>query len=203
MSRWDLRGRYDRGRVQIKIVPNLSNLLSGFRLLAAPFLLYLSWTGHSDMFLVLLAAALFSDSVDGLVARRLRVTSKFGTKLDSWADVTIYLTVPLCAYWLWPDIIEAEKFFVLLVLVSYILPILAGFVKFRRLTSYHSWAAKASAVLLSFSAFILLITKVAWPFRIAAVAQCISACEEIAITFRLSEPKINVKSLWHVIRRED
>ncbi len=177
---------------------NIPYLLSGFRLIAAPFLLYFAWTGRHNLFLALLAISLFTDSIDGFIARRLKTASEFGAKLDSWGDLATYLTVPLCAYWLWPDILKREAFFVLLVIAAFTFPLIAGFMKFRRLPSYHTWAAKTSAVLISAAAFILFITDIAWPFRVAAMVQAFVACEEIAITLRLSEIQSNVRSLWHV-----
>ena len=76
----------------------LPNLLSGLRLLTAPILLYLAWSGRSRLFLVLLALSLLSDALDGFLARRFNWTSEFGTRLDSWGDCAIYMTVPLCAW---------------------------------------------------------------------------------------------------------
>jgi CDP-diacylglycerol--glycerol-3-phosphate 3-phosphatidyltransferase len=46
------------------------------------------------------------------------------------------------------------------------------------------------------------MTDIAWPFRCAAVLLCLSACEEIAITLRLTELRSNVRSYWHVIRQD-
>ena len=94
----------------------IPNMLSGFRLVAAPFLLCLAWMGHADLFLVVLSISLFSDSVDGFIARRLNVASDMGTRLDSWGDLATYLTVPLCAWWLWPEILKREAFFVFVAL---------------------------------------------------------------------------------------
>ena len=182
---------------------SIPNLLSGFRLIAAPFLLYLAWTGHPNMFLALLAIALLSDSIDGFIARKLKETSDFGTKLDSWGDLATYLTVPLCAWWLWPEILKREGFFVLTVVVAYTIPLIVAFVKFRRLPTYHTWAAKTAAVLMSVSVFLLFVSKVAWPFRCAAVVQALVACEEVAITLRLSELQGNVRSFWHVARQAE
>ena len=181
---------------------NLPNLLSAFRLIAAPFLLYLAWTDRPRLFLALLAITLFSDAIDGFVARRLHATSEFGTRLDSWGDLVIYLVIPLCAWWLWPDIIRREAGFVLLVLTAFVIPPIAGLLKFRQLTSYHTWCAKAVAVLMSVAIFFLFMTDIAWPFRCAAVLLCLSACEEIAITLRLTELRSNVRSYWHVIRQD-
>lgn len=179
----------------------LPNLLSGFRLIAAPFLIYLGWTGQAGLFLGLLAVAFLSDAVDGLAARRLKVDSELGTRLDSWGDLAIYLTIPLCAWWLWPDLVKREAAFVLLVLLAYVVPLVAALVKFGRLTNYHTWAAKAVAVLMSLALFLLFIADIAWPFRFAAVALGLSACEELAITLRLPQLQSNVRSYWHVVRQ--
>ncbi len=181
---------------------NVPNLLSAFRLIAAPFLLYLAWTDRPRLFLALLAITLFSDAIDGFVARRLHATSEFGTRLDSWGDLVIYLVIPLCAWWLWPDIIRREAGFVLLVLTAFVIPPIAGLLKFRQLTSYHTWFAKAVAVLMSVAIFLLFMADIAWPFRFAVVLLCLSACEEIAITLRLPELRSNVRSYWHVIRQD-
>ena len=180
---------------------SLPNLLSTFRLIAAPFLLYLAWTDHANLFLALLAITLLSDAIDGFVARRLHTSSELGTRLDSWGDLVTYLVIPLCAWWLWPEIIRREAEFVLLVLVAFIAPLIAGLLKFRRLTSYHTWSAKAVAVLMSIAIFLLFIADVAWPFRCVVVLLCLSACEEIAITLRLPELRSNVRSYWHVKRQ--
>jgi CDP-diacylglycerol--glycerol-3-phosphate 3-phosphatidyltransferase len=179
---------------------NIPNLLSGFRLIAAPFLLYLAWTGHPRLFLTLLAVSLFSDAIDGFIARRLNETSEFGTKLDSWGDLATYLTVPLGAWWLWPEILKREAFFVVLAVSAYVFPLIAGFVKFRRLPSYHTWAAKVGAVLMSIAFFILFIFDISWPFHCAAILQALVACEEIAITLLLPEWHGNVPSFLHAMR---
>ncbi|KPJ77832.1 MAG: hypothetical protein AMJ54_06600 [Deltaproteobacteria bacterium SG8_13] len=179
----------------IQAVPNV---LSGFRILAAPFLLYLARTGHKGLFLGLLILSLLSDAVDGYISRRLHITSDLGTRLDSWGDMATYLSVPVCAWWLWPDIVKEEAVWVSIVIGSYVLPILAGLAKFRRVPSYHTWGAKVAAVVMSAAVVILFIVENPWPFRCAAVFQAIVACEEILITLQLSELRGNVKSLLHL-----
>jgi CDP-diacylglycerol--glycerol-3-phosphate 3-phosphatidyltransferase len=178
----------------------IPNLLSGFRLVAAPFLLGFAWTGHPNLFLILLSISLLSDSVDGFIARRLNVASEMGTRLDSWGDLATYLTVPICAWWLWPEVLKREAFFVLVAIGAYVVPILAGLAKFRRFPSYHTWAAKISAVLMSVAAFVLFITEIAWPFSLAAIIQALEAIEEVLITVVLPAPQGNVHSLWHAKR---
>jgi CDP-diacylglycerol--glycerol-3-phosphate 3-phosphatidyltransferase len=181
---------------------NFPNLLSAVRFVAAPFLLLLAWTGHAIPFLVLLALALMSDAVDGFVARRRHETSELGTRLDSWGDLVTFVVVPVCAWWLWPEIMRREAPFVGLAMAAYLLPPAIGLVKFGRLTSYHTWAAKLVAVLMAFAVFALLIADLAWPFRAAVLLLCLSAIEEITITMHLGEARSNVRSYWHVVRDE-
>lgn len=183
------------------IIQNLPNILSVFRLIAAPFMLYVAFFGYKVLFLIIFALSLLSDAFDGFIARKLNASSDIGTKLDSWGDLATYLTVPLCAWWLWPDILRQEAFFVMLVVCAYVLPITIGFMKFKRLTSYHTYMAKTSTVIMGPAVFILLIFEIAWPFWIAAVIQTLSAIEELAVTLTLTKPQDNVRSFWHVRRQ--
>lgn len=178
---------------------NIANILSCFRLVAAPMLLYLAWSGKSSLFLCLLVASLISDVLDGQLARHYNWTSELGTKLDSWGDLATYMSVPLCAWWLWPNIILREMPFVLLTIGAYTVPIFAGFLKFKRLPSYHTWGAKIGAVIMGISALVLFTTQISLPFRIAAIFQGIVALEEVAITIILKKPQSDIPFIWNAI----
>jgi len=178
----------------------LPNCLSIFRMVCAPFLLALAWFGQPRLFLVLLVLALLSDAVDGTIARKYKQVTDLGATLDSWGDFFIYMTVPLCAWWLWPDLIRQEAPFVFTVVASFAVPITLGFLKYRRLTSYHTWAAKFSAVVLSIGTLLMLLFGIAWPFEIATVILALSALEEIAITMSLPDWQSNIPTIWHARR---
>jgi len=178
---------------------NIPNLLSSFRLIVAPFLLVIAWQDRPKLFLVILAVSLLSDAIDGFIARRLKVTSKTGAKLDSWGDFVTYLTVAICAWWLWPEIMQREALFIVTGIIFFILPALAGFIKFKRLPCYHTWAAKILAVLTCLAIYILFITDIGWPFRCAIILQCFVSIEEMAITLWLKEQRYNIPSFWHLI----
>ncbi len=180
----------------------LANILSGFRLLAVPFLLFLAWTSRPAPFLVLLACALVSDFIDGTIARRVDRPSTIGPKLDSWADFAIYLTVPLGAWWLWPDLRRQEAPYVLAVIGGYLVPAAVGFVKYHRLTSYHTWMSKLSAVLVGTTGFLMFVTGTAWPFECAVPILILAGIEEVALTVLLPEWRGNVDTIWHAWREK-
>jgi len=179
----------------------LPNLLTGFRFVAAPVLLWLAWHGHGIAFMGLLAITFLTDMLDGMAARLTGQVTQFGATLDSWADVITYLTIALCCWWLWPDVVSKELLYVGLIVASCLLPALAGMLKFGCFTSYHTWAVKIAAVAMGLTLYMLFLGGPAWPFRVAAVVCIVAAVEEIAITLLLPKPESNLRSVWDVLKR--
>jgi CDP-diacylglycerol--glycerol-3-phosphate 3-phosphatidyltransferase len=185
-------------------IPNelltIPNMLTVFRMLCSPVLLWLAWQGYATAFLLLLAAAFFSDAVDGLIARLSGQVSKFGAQLDSCADLTLFITITLGAWWLWPQIMRHEIFYVGIVVACYVLPAIFGYLKFRTLTSYHTWIVKCAVAATATSLYITFLGGPVWPFRWATALCVLAAVEEIAITAVSKELHSNVRSLWDVLR---
>jgi phosphatidylglycerophosphate synthase len=179
----------------------LPNLLTGFRFAAAPGLLWLAWQGYGIAFMGLLAIAFLTDLLDGLAARLTGQVSQFGATLDSWADVITYLTIAISCWWLWPFVVRRELVYVGMIVASCLLPAVAGFIKFGRFTSYHTWGVKIAAASMGLSLYVLFLGGPAWPFRVAAVICILAAIEEIGLTLLLSEPESNVRSVWDVLKR--
>jgi cardiolipin synthase len=67
-------------------VTQVPNLLTAARLLAAPYILYLLWTGSFRIALVWFAIASATDVLDGHLARRFKAGSRLGALLDPIAD---------------------------------------------------------------------------------------------------------------------
>lgn len=182
---------------------NLPNAISSVRLVVAPpVLLYLAWNAEPELFLMVLILALASDVVDGYVARKYQLQTELGAKLDSYSDFAMYLTMAIGAWWLWPETIREQAPFVIMVVLSLLLPALVGLIKFRGFTSYHTWGVKFSALLLSPAAILMFIGGPVWPFQLVAPLCALAALEEIIITLMLSERRSNVRSLWHALKSE-
>ena len=176
--------------------------ISLFRMTMAPVLLLLAWFHEGQIFIIVLALAYVSDAIDGPIARRLGQQSAIGPRLDTWADASIYLSVPLAAWWLWPEMFMREMLYFMCIIASIIFPLLAGVIKFRQTTGYHTWLAETAAVCTTISSLLLFTGIMAWPFRISALLCLVSGLEEILITLSLTEPASDVRSLWHVIRKK-
>lgn len=181
-------------------IVNLPNLVSFIRILMAPVLFYFALTQQPNWFIGVLLFAEFTDVLDGFLARTLNQITEMGSHLDSWGDFVIYTTIAVCAWILWPEILRRELFYFIIIVLSFTLPALVGFIKFRKFTSYHTWSVKL-AVLITVVGYILLFAGILdWPFRIAAFFCLYAAIEEIAISLLIQHEHVDVRSVWQVLK---
>ena len=181
---------------------NLPNAVSLLRILMAPVLFYFAMTQQPYFFLLALIFAELTDVFDGFLARLLNQITEMGSHLDSWGDFVIYSTMAICAWILWPDILLRELPYFIIIVLSFTLPSLIGYIKFRQFTSYHTWSVKL-AVLVTVIGYILLFTEwLDWPFRIAAIFCLYAAIEEIALTLLFHHEHVDVRSIWDALRRK-
>ena len=185
------------------MLSNIPNLLSLFRIIAAPFLLLTGWFNMPTLFFILFVLMLLSDALDGIIARMWDQTSELGARLDSYGDILTYLTTPLAAWWLWPDIIKDELYYIIAAIIIYVLPAVFALLKFGKLASYHTWITKISAVLMSAGAVMLLGFESNLLFHMAIYFLVIEMVENIAITFILQEQKSNIYSIWHAWKERE
>ena len=176
---------------------NIPNILSLFRIIAAPFLLLTGWFEMPNLFFILFGMMLLSDALDGIIARMLDQTSELGARLDSYGDILTYLSTPIAAWWLWPDIVKEEVYYIIAAIIIYILPAVFALLKFGKLASYHTWITKISAVLMSVGVVVLLGFENNLLFHIAIYFLIIEMIENITITIMLPKQKSDIPSIWH------
>jgi phosphatidylglycerophosphate synthase len=180
---------------------NVPNALSVVRIVLAPCLVILAWFGASTAFAIGYAVCLATDIADGQIARRFGLTTELGAKLDSWGDVLTYLAVLPGLFWLHPRFVSEAGIVLGVVVASYLVPIGAGFLKYRQLTSYHTRLATVAAYALGGSLLIIFAGGPAAVFYAAAAVIVVSQIEELAITAMLPTWQANVPSLRHALRR--
>ena len=163
------------------------------RIIGAGVLLLL--TPLTPLFYALYAWCIVSDMIDGPIARRAKVTSNFGSFLDSTADmllaiVLLIIFIPILALEMW------MIYMVIGVLATRAIGFGIGFAKYRTFTLLHTYANKAAGTLLAcfpifYGLFGLTIT-----IPILFVAAILSALEELIITIRSKELKRNITSVF-------
>ncbi|MEZ5815644.1 MAG: CDP-alcohol phosphatidyltransferase family protein [Hyphomicrobiaceae bacterium] len=174
----------------------LANVLTAFRLFAAPIMVSLAIAGEQNMFLWILTVSFVSDAADGAVARLSGGPTPFGAWFDSIADAVAYTAIAVSVFVLWPDLVREELPTVVVLLVSLVLPAVVGFWKYGQLTSYHTRLVKMAAGAVAIGLMLLLCGISPWPFRIAAILAALSAVEAVGITLLLREPKTDIRGIF-------
>jgi CDP-diacylglycerol--glycerol-3-phosphate 3-phosphatidyltransferase len=185
-------------RDRILTIPNVICLV---RLAGALSLFYFAWAGNAAWFLAMFVILNVSDWIDGRLARWLHQRSDFGARLDSLADAVLYGALFWGVVWLRWDVVQRETPWWAVCLASYALTCLAGWWKFGRPPSYHTYGAKASQWFVLIGAICLMLDYSHWPFRIAMAVVTLTNLEATAITWMLPQWRADVLSLWHALEQ--
>lgn len=180
------------------------NAITAYRLVAAFLLLYLIIIKQEDIFKWFLAVSFFTDAIDGYLARKYNAVSVMGSKLDSIADDMTILMAIIGVFVLKPGFVSHELPWIVVLLVLYFSQLILSLIRYRKLSSFHTYAAKVAAVLQG-SFLILLFFLPEWPlwlFRVAAFFTIIDLVEEIILVILLREWKTDVKGLYWVMKKK-
>ncbi len=180
---------------------NIPNALSLFRILAAPVLLILILQSHEFAFKWLLTASLFTDLIDGWLARRLHQVTKLGSILDSIGDSLTILIGSLGLILLHHDLFESYKWIIVSVIGLHAVQFLLSLWRYGKPSSFHTWSAKVAAF--GISAFLLVTFHIgfqSWLFYFALFLLVVDAIEETILVFLVKEWKTDIRGLFDVLR---
>lgn len=171
----------------MKYIPNI---LTTFRILTSLLIVMVS----DKYFFPLYFFAGITDILDGWIARKMNWTSRFGTLLDSLADLLFFivvvlkiiLTIKLPTFLLWGALV-----IVLIRCITYLI----GYFRFHQFASLHTYLNKLTGLLLFLSPIVLLIIPIT-PFGIILlVCGSLSAIEELLIVTTTERLDQNVPTI--------
>ncbi len=182
----------------------LINLITLYRLVAALVLVILIFNKKFDLFKWLLALSFFTDLIDGFLARKFKVSSILGSRLDSIADDSTVVAALIGLFVFKPDFIQEEMNFLLGLFVLFLFQNVIAIIKYRKMTSFHTYLAKISAVLQG--VFFILIFLLPQPvyvlFYLAGLFTVLDLMEEIVLIIILPKWEADVKGLYFVWKRK-
>ena len=180
---------------------HLPNALSLARLLAAPVLVALALTHHQHIFAALLIGALVTDVLDGWLARRLQLQSPFGAMLDSAGDVTTLLAAAVGIVVFHAQVWHEHGVAISVVLGGWMLVCALALLRYGKLSSFHTYAAKAAGYALGFFIAALFVLGFNfWLFYLAVALSLLSTFEELLLLWWLPTWRADVRGLWWVLR---
>ncbi len=180
------------------------NGITIYRIAAAPFLLVLLFYGRIEIFKWLLALSFFTDLIDGFLARKYKVTSVMGTRLDSIGDDLTVLVAITGLIVLKPEFIKQEKIMFICMLSLFLIQTVYALVRYGKITSFHTYLAKTAALLQG--VFLLLVFFTNEPplllFYAAAMVTILELVEETLLVYLLPHWETNVKGLYWVLKNK-
>jgi CDP-diacylglycerol--glycerol-3-phosphate 3-phosphatidyltransferase len=180
----------------------LVNLITAFRILAAPVLLLLLFTQQWHLFKWLLLVAFLTDLIDGELARRFKVTSVLGSKLDSIGDDLTVFVAMVGMFIHFPDFIRQELIFIIALLALFLLQISLALYRYGKISSFHTYFAKLAA----FFQGVFLLSSFFFHqpnlflFYVAAAITIADLAEEIILVLLIPTWRANVKGLYWVMK---
>jgi phosphatidylglycerophosphate synthase len=180
------------------------NGITLYRLIAAPVLLLLIFYGQVEIFGCLLAFSFFTDAIDGFLARRYKVASVMGARLDSLADDLTVVVAFIALFLIKKDFVVEQILSIFILLGLYLVQTILAFVKYGKVSNFHTYLAKAAAVFqgIFFILIFFLPKPPMTPFYAAVIITVIDLIEEIILVLILSKWEVNVKGLYWVLKRK-
>ena len=181
------------------------NLITKYRIAAAPVLFILIFTHQVHLFKWLLAVSFATDAVDGYLARKYKVTSRLGSRLDSIGDDLTVAAAFTGLFILKPEFVRSQAVIIGILAGLFILQNILAYYRYGKQTSFHTYIAKVAALLQGF--FLILVFFLPQPililFYAAAYITMIDLAEEIILISLLPKWQADVKGLYWVLKKKN
>ena len=180
---------------------NTADTVTALRMVTALFLLFLPL--GSVRFLAVYTLAGLTDALNGWLARKTGTASPFGARLDSIADLLLYVVLMLRLFHvLWKVFPGTIWYAVAAIVLVRLAAYAVAFCKYHRFAALHTWLNKLTGVavfLLPYALATSLGVGYGWAVCLLALA---AAAEELMIHLCRAEYCADRKSFFRVDREE-
>jgi CDP-diacylglycerol--glycerol-3-phosphate 3-phosphatidyltransferase len=180
------------------------NLITLYRILAAPVLVYLLFNNYPVPFKWLLLFSFSTDAIDGFLARTLNAGTHTGAMLDSIGDVLTLVAAFTGIVYYRPEFIAEQYPVIYSICFLFVFQVFFALIRYKKLSSFHTYLAKISAVLQGVFMLTLFFFSgiIYFLFYLAAFFTIIALIEEIILTYLIPEWKTDVRGLyWYMINK--
>ncbi len=189
--------------MNLKQYVNIPNILSFYRLLSSPFVLYYALSRNESIYVILLVINLVTDAMDGIIARMFKLETEFGAKLDAYADIGMYITAIIGVIMFKSNDLSPHYISLFTFIFVFIVPKIISLSRFKKLPSLHLYSSKIGGYMQGAFFFVLFVFCFNSIFYyITIVFGILTFIEQIIIVLIMSELKSNVKGLYWIIKEQ-
>ncbi len=174
------------------------NFLSLSRVIFIPLLLYFV---HNEMRLAFLIAYLLissTDFFDGKIARRFNQCTDIGKLLDSYCDLTLYLSTAYFIYKLYPEQIIPNLPLLWALIAMIILSLIVSWIKMKKIVMMHTWLLKLPSALLFVYVLFSYFYDTPIALGLVIVVYMLGFIESIIIFIKYGDVNPDSKSMFHI-----
>jgi len=180
---------------------NIPYLLIAIRFLFAPVIFFLAFTiAEESRFIILslMFIGLLTDIFDGIIARKVGVSSEKLRRLDSQVDLVFWLSLGFAAYFINTELIKSQWKNISLIFIMEALCYIISFIKFKKETCTHAFLSKmwGLSLLISFT-YLIGFQQVGWAFYLTIILGFVSHLDVILIILILPKWQYDVPSFYH------
>lgn len=182
---------------------HVPSILVGIRFAIGPLLLINAFDHHTGIgFVLAYIVAVLSDIFDGIIARRLGVSTPQLRQADSWADICLYVCVAISTWLVFPQVILDFAVPLLMAIAAQLTLFTISLIKFQKFPSFHTYTAKVwGLTLLAATVALFGFHSDVWLW--GAIALCwVNSLEEIVMTLLLPEWQCDILSLFHAMKQQ-
>ncbi|MEA4987140.1 MAG: CDP-alcohol phosphatidyltransferase family protein [Anaerovorax sp.] len=157
---------------------NIPNYISIIRIFAAIGLLFVK--PFSTWFFFIYLVCGISDVLDGYIARKMNVTSKFGQVIDSISDlifiaIVLLIIIPIIKLPMW------MFYWIVVIAIVRLISVIFGFIRYQRIAFLHTYANKVTGMALFCFPFLYFVFEKETTTILISLIASISAMEELMI----------------------
>ncbi len=181
---------------------NIPNLLSLYRLLATPVLAYVAYLGEEQVFFYWFLTNMFTDALDGFIARKFNMQTKLGAKLDSLADFAMYVLAMYAFVQLKWEVLSPYRISFFMIFFYYMFIDIFALFKFREIASLHLIISKINGVVQGM--FFLLLFTVgfnAYFYWLMFVLASLGFVENMFFLIKIDKMSPQMKGIYWYLKR--
>ena len=153
------------------------------------------------VYAVLLVISLNTEVWDGWIARRFKHQTSIGARLDSLADIGMYMTALGGIIVFKMDEIGMDAWLFYVFVVCYMIVIISPLIKFGKIQSFHLYSMKAAGYLQAF--FFIMLFFIGYKpiyFYFMVNMSLMAFIENLVIQLLISELRSDVKGIFWVLK---
>lgn len=182
---------------------NIPNILSFYRILSFPLVLFFALQKIENIFVIFLIINLITDILDGLIARMFNMKTDLGARLDSIADIGTYI-LAITGIYIFKSIDFSPYLLSFLIFVGlFVLCNLFSIAKFKRFPSLHLYSWKIGGYLQGFFFFSVFVFGFnIYFYYIAIIWGIVAFTEHLIIQTIIPQMISNAKGLYWILKNK-